>query len=99
MACTAQEYVRLYDDPCAQLAAYRNLIQAMDDLMLNFITDGAVRQYSLNDGQIIISKTNMTLKNITDGRLYYEQKANELLAQLNGRNTTIRDCNVRTRYQ
>lgn len=97
MSCTASEYIGLYEDPCAQLTAYRNLIRAMDDLMLNFIEKGAVRQYSLNDGQIIVSKTNMTLQNITEARLYYVRSANALISSIKGRNTTIINCNARVR--
>ena len=86
---TESEFINLYDDPQAKLDQIRAILDAMDTLMLELIGKGAVKSYMLNDGQVEIRRTYGSLKEINESRLMYEQMANRIIQNMEGRATFI----------
>lgn len=89
---TEYDYINLYVDPAAKLQQIRNILDAFDTLQLDLIEKGAIKEYSLNDGQVKISRSYGTLREINQSRLYYEQLANRLIEQIEGRSVRIIPC-------
>jgi len=89
---TESAYLALYPDPEAKLIQVQAILDAYDLLVTDLISKGAIKDYTLNDGQVRIERSYGTLKEIADGRLAYEQLANRLLSQMEGRSTKIQPC-------
>ena len=86
------EYIDIYEDPRAKLDQVRTLLDAFDQLALDLVKDGMVKGYTLNDGQVNISTTYGSMRELNSSRLAYEQLANRLLAQINGRASKFYPC-------
>jgi len=89
---TESEYINLYPDPENQLVQVQTILAAFDTLTLDLIGKGAIKEYSLDDGQVMIKRSYGTLREISQSRLYYEQYGNRLIAQINGRATKLLPC-------
>ena len=89
---TEYDYINIYTDPSAKLTQVRNILDAFDTLQLELIEKGAVKEYTLNDGQVKISREYGSLKEISDSRLSYEQLANRLIEKIEGRQVRILPC-------
>jgi hypothetical protein len=89
---TEEDHLLLYPDPAAKLVQVQAILDAYDLLVPVIITKGAIKEYSLDDGQIKIQREYGSLKEIAEGRLAYEQLANRLIAQMDGRTTKFLPC-------
>jgi len=89
------EFINLYDDPAAKLTKVRQILDAMDDLQLELIQKGSIKDYMLDDGQVRISRSYNSLKELNQSRLAYEQLANRLIEQIEGRTTRFIPDDVR----
>ena len=89
---TESEFINLYEDPAAKLAQVRLILDALDTLQIELIGKGAVKEYTLDDGQVRISKTYGSIKEINQSRLYYEQLGNRLIEKAEGRSTRFIPC-------
>ncbi len=89
---TESEYIYLYDDPVAQLAAIKAIITALDAVTLQVAEKGGIAEYMLDDGQVILKRKYSSVVDIAKSRLFYTQEANRLLGQINGRTNKIIPC-------
>lgn len=89
---TEGEFINIYEDPVEKLAQIRIILEAFDTLQLELLEKGAVKGYMLNDGQVQISRTYGSLKEINNSRLSYEQLANRLIEKIEGRNVRFVPC-------
>jgi len=89
---TESEFINIYEDPAAKLAQVRLILDALDTLQVDLISKGAVKEYMLDDGQVRISKTYGSVKEINQSRLIYEQLANRLIEKAEGRSTRFIPC-------
>jgi hypothetical protein len=86
------EFISIYEDPEAKLAQVRLILEALDTAQLALIQKGAIKGYSLNDGQVQISRTYGSLSELNASRLAYEQLANRLIEKIEGRFIRIIPC-------
>ena len=84
---TESEFINIYDDPAAKLTQVRLILDALDTLTTQLISKGAVKEYMLDDGQVRISRSYGSLREIQLSRLSYEQLAVRLIEQAEGRTT------------
>ena len=89
---TEYEYINLYIDPAAQLVQVQAILAAFDTLTLDLISKGAIKEYFLDDGQVVIKRSYGSLREIAESRLTYEQFGNRLIAQIEGRATKFLQC-------
>ena len=92
MTCTESEFINLYEDPLQQLTQIRLIITALDAAVLSMAEKGAIKSYSLNDGQVTISRGYGSMKEITDSRLFYQQEFNRIAQKCEGRTTFLIPC-------
>lgn len=92
LICTYQEYVELYPDPVAELAAVKAIITALNNAVLDSANKGVITEYLLDDTQIRIQRKYGTFKETREMILFYTQEANRLIAQIDGRQTKILPC-------
>lgn len=89
---TESQYLEIYPDPEAKLIAVQAILTAYDQLVIDLLSKGAIKEYSLDDGQVRIQREYGSLKEIAASRLTYEQLANRLLSQMYGSGTKILPC-------
>ncbi len=89
---TETQFVQQYTDPVAQITAMQAIVTALDGLMATSIGAGGILQYKLDDGQVVINTQYNNYADILRARLYYNQEIQRLIAQVNGRNTVLKDC-------
>jgi len=86
------EFISIYEDPEAKLAQIRLILEALDTAELSLIEKGAIKGYSLNDGQVQISRNYGSLSELNASRKAYEQLANRLIGKIEGRLTRFIPC-------
>lgn len=89
---TESEFINIYEDPAAKLAQVRLILDAFDTLQTELISKGNVKEYLLDDGQVRISRSYGSIKELNLSRLSYEQLANRLIEKIEGRSTRFIPC-------
>ena len=84
---TESEFINLYENPEAKLTQVRLILDAFDTLTTELLSKGAVKEYMLDDGQVRISRSYGSLRELQQSRLSYEQLAVRLIEQMEGRTT------------
>jgi hypothetical protein len=95
------QYLRTKSDIRAKIMAIDAIIIAMQEAMLEAGKGSNITQYSLNDGQTVISATNRSVKDIVDAitglealrAMYVKQIKGGITRLVDGKNFTGRnDC-------
>ena len=89
------DFINLYEDPVAKLKQVRTILDAFDTLQVELLQKGSIKDYSLDDGQVRISRSYNSLRELQQSRLAYEQLANKLIEQIEGRTTRFIPDDVR----
>ncbi len=89
------EFINLYEDPVAKLKQVRTILDAFDTLQVELLQKGSIKDYTLDDGQVRISRSYNSLRELQQSRLAYEQLANRLIEQIEGRTTRFIPDDVR----
>lgn len=88
---TASEYIGTCQSIDAKIAALEAIQAALLTNALVAVESGHISQYSINDGQVIISTTYRNANEITKSYMAFEQIKNMLINNRQGRRTRLVD--------
>lgn len=88
---SASEYIGSCASLAAKIAALNAIQEALLTTAMRAVEQGDISQYSLNDGQVIISTTYRNSKEITEAYQAFERIKQMFINQKNGRMVRLVD--------
>lgn len=95
---TAAEYLGTCASIDAKIAALEAIQTALLTNAMVAVESGHISQYSINDGQVIISTTYRNVKEITESYMKFEQIKNMLINNKRGRVSRLVDSKTFNGY-